>query len=94
VASLSRVPSLVDPDACQDFFPPAADDDSGLVEVALDVTAEGRAADIQIVRERPARQGFGEAVRRCFLAIRFAPALDAAGRATRARVRLNFRFVR
>jgi TonB family protein len=94
VASLSRLPSLVDPDACQDFYPSAAEDDTGLVVVAVDVTAEGRAADVEVVREQPARQGFGEAVRRCFLAIRFAPARDTGGRVTAARVRLNFRFVR
>ena len=92
--TLLRPPALLDPEACQDYYPSSADDDAGIVEVAADVSADGRATDVQIVREQPVRQGFGEAVRRCFLAIRFAPALDAAGRVTRARVRLNFRFVR
>jgi hypothetical protein len=92
--SRARSPTLVDPDACQDYFPEDAEQDRGIVEVFADVSAGGRATSVSVLREQPPGNGFGAAPRRCFLAIRFAPALDAEGKATPGRVRLKFRFSR
>jgi hypothetical protein len=65
-----------------------------VVNVVADVAADGRPGGAEVISEYPSGQGFGDAMRRCFRLLRFAPALDVDGRATSARLRLRFLFVR
>jgi hypothetical protein len=89
-----REAAVLDPDACAGYYPPSAEVDWGLVDVLVDVDADGRAKGVRVLGERPEGQGFGTAVQRCFLVMRFAPAQDGQGRSVAGRSRLRFRFVR
>jgi Gram-negative bacterial TonB protein C-terminal len=91
---LSRPATLLDPNACQDYYPSSAETDDGVVDVVADVGSDGQAGNVHIVAEHPEGQGFGAAAQRCLFIIRFTPALDAVGHTTRVRIPVRFRFTR
>ncbi len=79
---------------CADLFPYAAQSDSGVVAVALDVAVSGQPHESQIVGEAPAGQGFALAARECVRRLRFAPAIDSSGKAIASRSVVKLRFER
>lgn len=79
---------------CADLFPYAAQSDSGVVAVALNVAVSGQPVESQIVGEAPAGQGFALAARECVRRLRFLPAMDSSGRAIASRSVVQLRFER
>jgi hypothetical protein len=93
-ANLSRLPRLIEADACKGLFPTEADDDAATVTLVVVVKATGAVSSASIVTESPKGQGFGKAARACLLSKRLAPGLDKSGEATLSAATLNVRFTR
>jgi hypothetical protein len=93
-ASAGHAPLLV-AGGCQSYFPAKAHAARGLVTVAVEVGANGRADGARVVAEEPPREGFGAAAAGCALqALRFSPAVDRSGAAIRGMSTLQLRFAR
>jgi hypothetical protein len=94
VADLSRPPAITDPDPCRGYFPDEAQADAAVLEMDVDVAADGHVRRASVRGESPPGQGFGSAARQCFSAMRLEPAVDRAGRPTAGRMTFRFRFAR
>jgi periplasmic protein TonB len=70
----------------------AAGVDEAVATLAITVDAAGKPGKIAVLRDPG--HGFGRAARRCALARRYLPALDAAGRPTAGALVVHVRFVR
>lgn len=93
-SDLSRKPSLGESDPCRGFFPSGANEDVANASVMVTIGKNGTVANVRIVSESPAGQGFGAAARTCMAGKRFSPGLDRDGNPAATAVRVNIRFMR
>jgi hypothetical protein len=91
---LSQSPRLRAQDPCRGFFPGSARDDVATAVVRVVVNQQGVAANVSVISEAPAGQGFGAAAKTCMLEQRFVPALDRQGHPAATAVHVNVRFSR
>ncbi len=79
---------------CRGMFPASADNDVGVVTLALQVGQEGAAKGARILDERPRGQGFARAALSCVPRLSFEPATRDDGTRTAATSTVRLRFVR
>jgi hypothetical protein len=87
-------PRLLVAKPCQGMFPASANDDVGVVTLALQVGQEGVARRARILDERPRGQGFARAALSCVPRLTFDPATRDDGTRTAATSMVRLRFVR
>jgi len=93
--NLSRTPQLVSESyRCGDLFPYDANSDHGIVVVEIDVGKDGRSTETRVASAHPSNQGFDRAALACGRRLRFAPAINAAGRSVRGQATIKLRFSR
>jgi TonB family protein len=76
------------------MFPASADNDVGVVTLALQVGQEGAEKGARILDERPRGQGFARAALSCVPRLSFEPATRDDGTRTAATSTVRLRFVR
>lgn len=92
---LSAPPSIPGgKNVCAGYFPGEADDDSGFVQLIIDVDPAGKVSKAVVVKETPKGQGFGKAARNCLLAKKVTPGLDSTGKPTAKSLTVNLNFTR
>lgn len=79
---------------CKNYFPADADDDSGLVQVLVNVDAAGKVSTATVLAEDPKGQGFGRQARACLLSSKLNPALDVEGKPISKSMTINVHFTR
>ncbi|HEY6559426.1 MAG TPA: hypothetical protein VI072_19210 [Polyangiaceae bacterium] len=87
-------PRLLVAKPCQGMFPASANDDIGVVTLALQVGQEGVARRARILDEHPRGQGFARAALSCVPRLTFDPATRDDGTRTAATSTVRLRFVR
>jgi outer membrane biosynthesis protein TonB len=93
-SDLSRRPSLQTGAGCGGFYPRQADADSAVATVRVVVSPGGGVAQLSLVNESPAGQGFGAAAGACLRSSRFTSGLDKSGRAVKSVAMVRVRFTR
>ena len=80
---------------CNGYFPNDADDDTGFVQLMIDVDPAGKVTKAVVVKESPKGQGFGKGARACLLSPRkINPALGRDGKPVAHSLTINLNFTR